>query len=308
MTDREPALGAAAAAWFGWYAQMGVDCSLQDGPTAAFGDRFDAVSVRAGDEPARGGSRIGGSRVAAAFAGGSADTSGAAAATIAGGAVARARAVAAGCDGLEALRAALAAFDGCALRRTASHCCFDDGDPAARLMLVGDVPDDDEDEQGRPFAGRAGSLLDRMLAAIGLRRAEVWASDAVFWRPPGKRPVTPHERAVCRPFLERQIELVDPAVLLFLGRGGAATLLDLERGEARLRGRRSWYDRPADGRRIPALVTFHPTHLLRSPSNKRLAWRDLLTLADMLAEVEAVARGSSRERSGHDEAGRHAVH
>ncbi len=196
--------------------------------------------------------------------------------------VQHARAVAAACNSLAEIAVALESFEGCPLARTATRLCFADGSPDARLMLIGEAPGAEEDRQGRPFVGPSGQLLDRMLAAIGLDRRGVWITNIVFWRPPGNRSPTTTEVAVCQPFVERQIELLRPRHLLFLGGSAARGLLGVEEGVTKLRGRPFTY-RPAMGDPIPAGITFHPAYLLRQPLQKRLAWRDLLTLHRQLA-------------------------
>ena len=177
---------------------------------------------------------------------------------------------------LEELRAVLDAFAGCALKATATQLVFADGNPKARIMLVGEAPGADEDRAGIPFAGRAGQLLDRMLAAIALDRTLVYIANTVPWRPPGNRTPSATETAMCLPFIQRQIELCAPDLLVFLGGHAAQTLLDAKEGITRLRGR--WHDFASAGRNIPALPLFHPAYLLRSPANKRFAWADLQML------------------------------
>jgi DNA polymerase len=200
--------------------------------------------------------------------------------------VQHARAVAAGCTTLAEIAAALEAFEGCPLKQTATRLCFADGSPDATLMLIGEAPGAEEDRQGLPFVGPSGQLLDRMLAAIGLDRRSVWITNVIFWRPPGNRSPTTTEVAVCQPFVERQIELLRPRHILFLGGSAARGLLDVTEGVTKLRGRPFTY-RPADGAPIPAGITFHPAYLLRQPLQKRLAWRDLLALRRQLAEAGA---------------------
>ena len=194
-----------------------------------------------------------------------------------------ARSIARGCASLAELEQALADFEGCPLKRTANRLCFADGDPRADLMLVGEAPGSEEDRQGKPFVGPSGKLLDRMLATIGLERARVWITNVIFWRPPGNRAPTAAELAVCLPFLERQIELIEPRLLLFVGGTAARALLGVEQGVTKLRGRRFLY-KDRSGSTTPALVTFHPAYLLRQPLQKKLAWRDLRTAAEMLKE------------------------
>ena len=142
-------------------------------------------------------------------------------------------------------------------------------------MLVGEAPGRDEDIEGRPFVGRSGQLLDRMLAAIGLDRTSVYIANVIPWRPPGNRTPTPHETQICRPFIERQIELVNPLVLVHLGGASAKTLLDTSEGILRLRGNWRTYT-TGSGVVIPAMPTLHPAYLLRTPNHKKLAWRDFL--------------------------------
>lgn len=191
-------------------------------------------------------------------------------------AVSTARAAAAACRTLDELKDALAHFDGCALSRTAKNLVFADGNPQARIMLVGEAPGRDEDLQGLPFVGRSGQLLDRMLASIGLDRTTVYIANTLPWRPPGNRAPTPAEQAVCEPFIERQIELSKAEILVLVGGVSAKQLLRTDTGIMRLRGR--WSSYRADTRDIPALPIFHPAYLLRQPAQKRLAWRDLLSL------------------------------
>jgi DNA polymerase len=183
-------------------------------------------------------------------------------------------------DSLDTLRAILERFEGCALKATATRLVFADGNPQARLMLVGEAPGRDEDIEGLPFVGRSGKLLDRMLAAIGLDRHSVYIANIVPWRPPGNRTPTPQESAICLPFILRQIELVDPAVLVCLGGPSAQTLLGVREGITRIRGR--WFPFDTGKREIRAMPTFHPAFLLRSPLQKRFAWRDFLAVKKAL--------------------------
>ncbi|HEX7775229.1 MAG TPA: uracil-DNA glycosylase [Parvibaculum sp.] len=187
-----------------------------------------------------------------------------------------ARSIAADCRTLDELREALANFEGCALRYTAKNLVFADGNPNARIMLVGEAPGRDEDLQGLPFVGRSGQLLDRMLASIGLDRTSVYIANTLPWRPPGNRTPTPAEQAICMPFIERQIELSAAEVLVLVGGVSAKQLLATDTGIMKLRGR--WGTYRAGGRELPALPIFHPAYLLRQPAQKRLAWRDLLSL------------------------------
>jgi uracil-DNA glycosylase family 4 len=196
------------------------------------------------------------------------------------------RALAAACATLAELRAAIAAFDGCALKRTASNTVVGDGDENARLMVIGEAPGAEEDRQGLPFVGPAGKLLDRMLAAIGLARAEVYISNILPWRPPGNRSPTAEEIALCQPFIERQIALVRPRIVMLVGGISAKTLFDETQGITRLRG--AWREIEAQGMDapVPAIATFHPAYLLRQPAAKREVWRDLLAVRKKLEELK----------------------
>lgn len=195
----------------------------------------------------------------------------------------RARELARSAATLEELREALAAFDGCNLKLTARNLVFADGNPLAPLMFVGEAPGQEEDRAGLPFVGRSGKLLDRMMAAIGLDRTGAYIANTVPWRPPGNRTPTPMETEICRPFIERQIELVNPKVLVTLGNPSTKLLLEGAEGILRLRGRWQTY-RTAGGVEIAALPTLHPAYLLRNPAHKKLAWRDFLEIRAKLAE------------------------
>lgn len=202
------------------------------------------------------------------------------------GAVAQAQAAAAGAQDLEALAAAIAAFDGCGLKfEGARQAVFSRGAADAPIMIIGEGPGADEDQQGAPFVGRAGQLLDKMLAAAGLDE-RVFITNTVFWRPPGNRTPSIGEQAVCAPFLERAIALVQPKFLLLVGGASAKSVLQRAEGILTLRGR--WFDwRSADGAlELPALPTLHPAFLLRQPGAKKKAWQDLLMLAERLDRPE----------------------
>jgi DNA polymerase len=182
---------------------------------------------------------------------------------------------------LDELRAILQSFEGCGLRATAKQLVFADGNPNARVMFVGEAPGRDEDLAGLPFVGRSGKLLDRMLAAIGLDRTAVYIANIVPWRPPGNRDPSLQETQICLPFITRQIELVDPDVLVCLGKPATAGLLGVSDGIRKTRGR--WFSYHTGTREIRAIATFHPAYLLRSPLEKRLAWRDFLAIRKALA-------------------------
>jgi uracil-DNA glycosylase family 4 len=181
---------------------------------------------------------------------------------------------------LDQLRSILDGFTGCTLRATATRLVFADGNPQARVMFVGEAPGRDEDIEGLPFVGRSGKLLDRMMAAIGLTRANAYIANIVPWRPPGNRTPTPQESAICLPFTLRQIELADPDVLVCLGGPSAHTLLGSRDGILKTRGR--WFPFQTGRREIRATATLHPAYLLRQPLQKRLAWRDFLAIKKAL--------------------------
>jgi DNA polymerase len=270
-------------AWLDWYRLMGVDevigaypVDRLTPPPAPAAVRPDVARTRSPAPPATAG--LPGRRAPAA----------AHLLQSAGSAAASAREIAAACSDLAALEAAVREFDGCALRETARHCCFADGGPDAEVMLIGEAPGAVEDRMGRPFVGQSGKLLDRMLATIGLARSAVYITNVIYWRPPGNRTPTQAEIAACQPFLERQIELLKPKVIVFLGGIAARGLLGVKEGVTKLRGRPFVYTTAA-GTRIPAMVTFHPAFLLRQPGQKRLAWRDLLTLKQRLEESRATS-------------------
>ena len=191
-------------------------------------------------------------------------------------AVASARELAASARTLEELRDIMTRFDGCGLKATATRLVFGDGKANARIMFVGEAPGREEDREGIPFVGRAGQLLNRMLAAIGIERSEAYIANVVPWRPPGNRTPTPQETTIVKPFIERQIELVAPDFLVCLGGPSSQTLLNQKIGILTLRGR--WFDYRAGKRDIRALATLHPAYLLRQPGSKRLAWADLISI------------------------------
>ena len=194
-------------------------------------------------------------------------------------------------------------FDGCALKSTATRLVFADGNPQARIMFVGEAPGREEDIEGLPFVGRSGKLLDRMIAAIGLDRTSAYIANVIPWRPPGNRTPTPQETQICLPFIQRQIELVNPDVLVTLGNPSTQTLLSTREGIMKTRGK--WFDYDTGTRVIRALATFHPAYLLRSPSYKRMAWQDLRAIAKALEQHVGACppggRGASSPRGGHSE-------
>jgi DNA polymerase len=281
-SEKSPALTPAAAAEvLRWWSEAGVDLALDQTPH----DRF----AESAAPPPR---RVAASRVEdrqtpraeESPAPRAHETSMPASVAAPDEAARSAREIAASAETLEALRTALDRFEGCGLKATATQLVFADGVPGARVMLVGEAPGGDEDRIGRPFVGRAGQLLDRMLAAIGLDRTQVYIANVVPWRPPGNRTPTPQETSVCLPFMRRQIALAAPRLLVCLGGSATQTLLGVKDGITRSRG--VWRDYVGeDGASIPALPMFHPAYLLRQPAAKRQAWADLRKLARALEEM-----------------------
>ncbi|HET8728444.1 MAG TPA: uracil-DNA glycosylase [Alphaproteobacteria bacterium] len=196
-----------------------------------------------------------------------------------------ARAVAARMNSLSDLAGAMQAFEGCALKATATNFVFADGNPDASIMVVGEAPGSEEDRQGKPFVGPAGQLLDRMLAAIGLDRTTVYITNILPWRPPGNRTPSSGEIAICLPFIERHIALAAPKLLILAGGTSAKAILATDQGITRLRGR--WHDHPIPGLAapVPTMAIFHPAYLLRQPVLKREAWRDLLQIRKRMEEL-----------------------
>ncbi len=263
---RDPAAESLLAFW----AEAGVDAMLLDAPI----DRIEAGKFVAPKTPER---RPVATAAPASRPGLAPDI---------GAAVTAARDLASQASDLETLKAAIAAFEGCPLKfEGARQAVFSRGSADAPLMIVGEGPGAEEDARGEPFVGRAGQLLDRMLAAAGLT-GRVFITNTVFWRPPGNRTPAPAEQMVCAPFLERAIELVQPKMLLLVGGASAKSMLKRDEGILSLRGR--WFEwRSADGEtELPAMPTLHPAFLLRQPAAKKKAWSDLLTLTERLDRPE----------------------
>ncbi len=256
-----------ALAWLlRWYAEMGVDLAVDAEPHDRFAEKDLEKPRRAGASPESA------TRRPQPLPALSADAT-----------TQSARDAAAAARTLDELRAELLAFEGCALKATATQLVFADGNPEAKIMIVGEAPGADEDRLGRPFVGRAGQLLDKMLAAIGLDRRHVYIANVVPWRPPGNRTPTPIETSACLPFMRRQIELVHPNILVCLGAAATQTLLGTREGIMRIRGR--WHEYDMAGTKIPAIAMLHPAYLLRQPSHKKFAWQDLRELAKMIKKV-----------------------
>ncbi|HET6378377.1 MAG TPA: uracil-DNA glycosylase [Methylocella sp.] len=260
------------AAILRWHADMGADLAVDDAPHDRFAEAAGAaLFAKAPHSPA--------AAVASSVSRPGAEQGMQPPSAVA----ATAEELAASARTLDDLRAKLEAFEGCALKGTATQLVFGDGNPRAEIMFVGEAPGADEDRQGVPFVGRAGQLLDKMLASIGLDRSKVYIANVVPWRPPGNRTPTPLETAACLPFIRRQIELVDPKILVCLGSAAAQTLLGGKEGIMRLRGR--WFAYPVGSKQIRALAMLHPAYLLRQPAQKRLAWQDLRLLAKEIEKL-----------------------
>lgn len=279
-----------------FYAEAGVDAALEDAPVDRFAEEAaarQAVEARASASGAQEKSRqvetARPGRFAATLSPGAREPAVQPVTTQAPAAIpdeaqaARARQLAREAKSLDELRAMLDAFDGCNLKYTAKQLVFSDGNPLADLMLVGEAPGREEDIEGRPFVGRSGQLLDRILAAIGRDRSSAYIANVVPWRPPGNRDPSPFESEICRPFIERQIELVNPKVLVTLGNPSTKLLLNTQTGIMRMRGKWSTFATPA-GAPIPAMPTLHPAYLLRNPGHKKLVWRDFLEVKARLAQ------------------------
>jgi len=257
-----------------FYLEAGVDCALSEQPIDRLSDSGQGEALKAASPAAA---------TTAARAAGPLPASVARTADpipAPDAAIATAREAARTAASLEILRDLLEKFDGCALKSTATRLVFADGNPKARIMFVGEAPGRDEDIEGLPFVGRSGKLLDRMIASIGLDRSKVYIANVIPWRPPGNRTPTPQETQICLPFIQRQIELVDPDILVTLGNPSTQTLLSTREGIMKTRGR--WFDYNTGTRVIRAIATFHPAYLLRSPSYKRLSWQDLRAIAKAL--------------------------
>lgn len=254
-----------------FYLEAGVDCALLDEPPNRLLDPEIASPPAAIPSPSANRPALAPAATARAPA---------AAAPAPDVAIASARDAARTAPTLEALRALLETFDGCALKQTATRLVFADGNPQARIMFVGEAPGRDEDLEGIPFIGRSGKLLDRMIGAIGLDRTTAYITNVIPWRPPGNRDPSPQETQICLPFIKRQIELVDPDVLVCLGKPSSQAVLELKDGIMRTRGR--WHNYDTGTRTIRAMATFHPAYLLRQPIHKRLAWQDLRAISKAL--------------------------
>lgn len=192
--------------------------------------------------------------------------------------------LASACDTLSTLNEAIANFEGCRLKKTATHTVFSDGNPQSDIMLIGEAPGVDEDRQGKPFVGESGQLLDRMFKAINLNREkDFYIANILPWRPPGNRNPTPEEIAICMPFIKRHIELFDPKLMILLGGVSTTNLLNSTTGITRLRGK--WIEYGLEDRKVPVLPLLHPAYLLRQPKSKKDTWADLLQIKTKFEEL-----------------------
>jgi DNA polymerase len=266
MMPEKTTPGLAPATVLRWYLDAGVDEAIGEHPV----DRY-ALAVNKAAPKIRPATAVPLAAAGPALAGGTPDGSRLSAAHLA-----------MECRTLDDLKAAMERYDGCALKRTCQRLVFADGNPDASVMLIGEAPGADEDRLGLPFVGVSGKLLDRMLASIGLDRNSAYITNVVPWRPPGNRKPEPGEVELCLPFIARHIELVAPAILVFLGGAPTTALLAKQDAISRLRGR--WHDYSSSGlaRPIPALPTYHPAYLLRTPLHKREAWADFLSIRKKL--------------------------
>ena len=263
---------AAAEAILRWHVDAGVDLAIDDAPHDRFAESKEPPRRPAASPPDRQAQAQAPAHPARRVA----------SPTPPKDATESARLLAASAPTLEELRAVMESFEGCSLKATATQLVFADGNPRGGLMLVGEAPGADEDRQGKPFVGRAGRLLDKMLAAIGLDRSHAYIANVVPWRPPGNRTPTLQETAICLPFIHRQIELAAPRILVTLGNPSTQTLLNTKVGIMKMRGR--WASCMIGGRAIPTMPTLHPAYLLRTPTQKKLAWRDLQAIGKAFRE------------------------
>ncbi|SMQ59883.1 DNA polymerase [Devosia lucknowensis] len=267
MSQDRPLNNAELLSVLDWYRAAGVDLAVVDEPV----DRFAQKPPSAPTMPSRAAAQAAAAPVPAPALG------------PIGGDPGAARSLAATAQSLDQLRTILEGYDGCGLKFRATQLVFADGNPEARIMLIGEAPGAEEDRQGKPFVGRSGQLLDRMLATIGLNRDLVYIVNTVPWRPPGNRTPTPEEMELCLPFLHRQVELVAPRLVLTLGGPAMQTVFKTTNGIIKMRGK--WQDVTIGSHEVAALPTLHPAYLLRNPPAKQQAWRDLLGFRRKMVEM-----------------------
>jgi uracil-DNA glycosylase family 4 len=272
-----------------FYAEAGVDCAVQESPRNRLAEARALINAPRSTAPigAKGGQIAQSGRLSAPTSPNSAGIGGQGPVQEPSrlephlaAAIAEAEQLAADAPTLEALETALAAYQGCPLSQTAKTLIFGTGPATARLMVIGEAPGADEERAGEAFAGPSGLLLDHMLQAIGLKRSQIRIGMSIFWRPPGNRAPTEAEKSMCVPFLRRHITLANPDLLLLLGPLPAQMLLGENQSLIKLRGH--WFDYPLATRTIPALVSLPPAYLLRQPSHKAHAWRDLKSFKEAI--------------------------
>lgn len=268
-----------ALALLQWYAEAGVDEAMEDMPV----DYFALTQADARPKPRPAAALPINSPLAPAASLAPRPAAPASIPQATSGIIAEAKALADKCNTVEELKKAVESFDGCPLKKMATNTVFADGNPQANIMFIGEAPGADEDRQGIPFCGVSGQLLDKMLAAISLSRAEnAYISNTIFWRPPGNRNPNPDELEICRPFVEKHIALVKPKVLVLVGGIAAKSLLGEATGITRLRGKAHHYSNPLLDSAIKTFALFHPSYLLRQPAHKAMAWKDLLIIKQEL--------------------------
>jgi uracil-DNA glycosylase len=269
----------AALATLAWLVEAGADEAVGNEPVNRFANRSGPTTEQAprrppgASAPAAGASRT--PLSSPARSSGTAPRANASASNETGeeDSIGTAQSLARGANSLAELKAALEGFDGCALKRGATNTVFADGNPGSRIMFIGEAPGRDEDRIGLPFVGRAGKLLDKMMAAIHLDRTNAYITNVINWRPPDNREPSPEEAAMCLPFLRRHIELVNPGIIILLGAVAARHVMGFSEGIMKLRGR--WLEYRVADETVPVMPTLHPAYLLRQPAHKKLAWRDL---------------------------------
>ena len=247
-----------------WYRAAGVDIAVGEEPVDRFAQRAPV-------------------RTAPAAVAASSEAERPSAPSPVGGDPSEARGLAASAQTLDQLQAILGSYDGCGLKLRATQLVFADGNPEAEIMLIGEAPGAEEDRQGKPFVGKSGQLLDRMLGAIGLDRSKVYIANTVPWRPPGNRTPTPEEMALCLPFLHRQVELVAPRIVMTLGGPAMQTVFSTSNGIIKMRGK--WSNVAIGNHTADAMPTLHPAYLLRNPAAKQQAWKDMLSLKLKMMEL-----------------------
>jgi DNA polymerase len=257
-----------------WYALMGVDEAIEDTPQNYLAQKQKPTMVQQPEQPMPAPSMPQAPVMKPATITSSPHV-----------AVTQARDLADKADSLEKLREAVSNFDGCSLKKTATNTVFAEGNPEAKIMVIGEAPGANEDKEGIPFCGASGQLLDKALASIGLsRKTNLYITNNLFWRPPGNRRPTPEELAICSPFVEKHIALINPKLLILAGSTSATSILQKNTGITQLRGKLYEYTNQYLDHTIPVIVTYHPSYLLRQPSQKKLVWQDMLLAKQYIAQ------------------------